>query len=398
MQVEVIEGYKFRLDPTRTQAAALVQAAGCARWIYNWALGQKNAIYQATKELPDEERFEALDRASRFAQDRQLPILKEQFPWLNNPPSHSLQAALHHLDKAFKKFFKKTAGYPEFKRKGHHDSFTETDKACFKWNGQAILLPKIGWVNYRKSRKIAGQPKSVTIVKEGEHWYASITTKQVLEVDVPAGPPIAYDLGVAISIATSEREALHLPVMTKEEEKFLASLQRAVARKEKGSKRRQKAVKRFARFHACITNRVNDARNRFTTDLAKNHCIVIGENLPVCNMTRSAKGTAENPGSNVKQKAKLNKVITRQGWGMTQRQLDYKCRKHGGVHIKVNPRGSSQRCPHCQHQDAENRRSQALFLCANCGYTENADFNATDNLKEEGLRAAAQLGIYLKAA
>lgn len=108
------------------------------------------------------------------------------------------------------------------------------------------------------------------------------------------------------------------------------------------------------------------------------------EELQIRNMSASANGTIEEPGRNVKAKSGLNKSILDQGWHEFRRQLDYKLFWRGGMLVEVNPRHTSQRCSCCGHTVKENRTSQALFRCQACGYEENADINAANNILTVG--------------
>jgi putative transposase len=109
-------------------------------------------------------------------------------------------------------------------------------------------------------------------------------------------------------------------------------------------------------------------------------------------MSKSAKGTVENPGKNVKQKSGLNRAILDQGWSEFIRQLEYKLAWNGGQLIQINPRNTSLKCPKCNYISAENRKTQAVFQCQqiSCNYTENADFVGSLNIREAGL---ALLGL-----
>ena len=201
------------------------------------------------------------------------------------------------------------------------------------------------------SRKVEGKLLNLTVTKDGGDWFVSITTRVTWKVEPPTGPPIAFDLGIAKSLAFSDRTEVHLPVATPKELRQKGRLQRAIARKQKGSKRRKKAVARLGNHERHICQRVNDSRHKITSSRANNHSLVIGEALRTCNMTRSAKGTLDEPGTNVRQKAGLNRGILAQGWGITRRQFAYKCRWRGGHYIEVDPRGTSQRCNECDHEE-----------------------------------------------
>ena len=109
------------------------------------------------------------------------------------------------------------------------------------------------------------------------------------------------------------------------------------------------------------------------------------EDLKVRNMSKSAAGTKENPGSKVKQKSGLNRTILDQAWGEWRRQLEYKQQWRGGRVLAVPPHGTSQQCPLCGHMSPCNRRTQALFLCQSCGHAANADDVSSMNILSRGI-------------
>jgi hypothetical protein len=110
-----------------------------------------------------------------------------------------------------------------------------------------------------------------------------------------------------------------------------------------------------------------------STDIAGRFDVIRVEDLKIGNMTRSARGSIERPGRNVRQKAGLNREIMRSGWGLLVRRLEDKA---PGRVEKVRPAYTSQRCSACGHIAAESRKSQALFACVAC----NADVNAARNI------------------
>ena len=97
-------------------------------------------------------------------------------------------------------------------------------------------------------------------------------------------------------------------------------------------------------------------------------------------MSASAKGTAEQPGRKVKQKAGLNRAILDQGWSMFRAMLAYKLADRGGQLVEVPAAYTSQTCPVCGNVSAANRQSQAEFVCVACGNAANADTNAAINI------------------
>ena len=122
----------------------------------------------------------------------------------------------------------------------------------------------------------------------------------------------------------------------------------------------------------CFAGRAHQA-SRTLADTA--HTVVV-EDLNTKDMTASAKGTKEEPGTNVKAKAGLNRAILASGWGQLERKLAYKA----GHVVKVDPAYTSQTCSRCGHVGKANRPSQAVFACQACGWALNADHNAAINI------------------
>ena len=124
--------------------------------------------------------------------------------------------------------------------------------------------------------------------------------------------------------------------------------------------------------------------HKTTTTIAKNHGLVVLEDLRVKVMSKSAKGRIDNPGRNIRRKAGLNRGILDAGWGEFRRQLEYKVGWANGVLIAVDPKNTSRRCPVCGYTAKENRMTQAGFVCVRCGHADDADVNAAINILRAG--------------
>jgi putative transposase len=140
-----------------------------------------------------------------------------------------------------------------------------------------------------------------------------------------------------------------------------------------------------ARFQAKLARRRKDAAHKATTRIAKNHGIIVVEDLKVRNMVASARGTVESPGRNVRQKAGLNRSLLDVAPAEIRRMLAYKAAWFGGRVIAVPPAYTSQSCNTCGHVDRGNRLSQARFVCLACGHVANADVNAARNILDLGI-------------
>lgn len=169
----------------------------------------------------------------------------------------------------------------------------------------------------------------------------------------------------------------------------LAKEQRKLSRKVKFSSNWHKQKDAVTRLHIRIANARNDYLHKLSAAISKNHALVVLEDLKVSNMSASAKGTIDCHGRNVKQKAGLNKSILDQGWFEFRRQLDYKLFWRGGMLITVPPQYTSQKCPICQFVSSDNRKSQTVFRCVDCGYTNNADHVAAINILAAGHAVSA---------
>ena len=154
--------------------------------------------------------------------------------------------------------------------------------------------------------------------------------------------------------------------------------------KHKFSNNWKKAKANVQKIHARIGNARRDYLHKATTTISKNHAMVCIEDLQVRNMSKSAAGTTETPGKNVRAKSGLNKAILNKGWFEFRRQLDYKLAWNGGQLVAVSPRNTSRTCPCCGHVAKDNRLSQARFERVECGFEENADLVGAINALRAG--------------
>lgn len=297
-----------------------------------------------------------------------------------------MQQTLKFLDKAIKEAFdkKNQKRFPRFKKKGKStDSFRYPQG--FKLDGNRIFLPKIGWVRFIKSREIEGSLRNVTVSRRGDHWYVSIQTeREIAEPIHPSVSSVGIDLGVTRFATLSDGSFLEPLNSFKKLEKKLAKEQRRLARKKKLSTNWKKQKRKLTRLHIRIADARNDYLHKSSATISKNHAIVYVEDLKIRNMSKSAAGTTEAPGKNVRAKSGLNRVILDQGWFEFRRQLEYKLAWAGGWLVKVPPQNTSRTCPECGCIAKDNRKTQAAFRCVECGFKENADHVGAINIKRAG--------------
>ena len=377
-----LQAFKFELMPTGEQARKMRQFAGACRFVYNKAL----ALQQENREAGGKF-IGYVGMAKHLTAWRN----SRETPWLKDAPVHTSQCALKDLDRAFDNFFEKRTDFPRFKRKGMRDSFRYPDAKQIRLdreNGR-ISLPKLGYIRYRNSRMVPGEVRSATVSLRAGKWYVSILTKREVEQPVPHGPAVGIDVGVARFATLSDGTFIAPLSSFRKHEQRLGKYQRRMARKVKGSSNWKKAKARVQRIHAHIANARNDFLHKASNTISKNHAMIAVEDLQVRNMSRSAKGSAETPGRNVRAKSGLNKSILDQGWFEFRRQLEYKTAWRGGFFAAVPPQNTSRTCPCCSHISADNRRTQALFACIRCGHEANADHVGAINVLERGQRLLA---------
>ena len=373
-----LQAFKFELKTTLKQGRLFARFSGCARFVYNKALEMQIELRENGKNHLG---YAAL--CKKLTDWRHDP----QMAWLAAAPTHPLQQALKDLEKAYTNYFSKRAQYPRFKKRGRRESFRYPDPKQIKLDqgNSRISLPKLGWIRYRNSRAVQGTVKNVTVSFRTGKWFIAIQTEREVEVATPEGEAIGIDMGIARFATISDGTYVEPLNSFRRHEAALRRAQKAMSRKEKFSNNWIKAIAKVQRIQTRITNVRKDYLHKLSTKISKNHAIVCVEKLQVGNMSRSAAGTVETPGKNVRAKSGLNKSILDQGWYEFRRQLDYKLAWNGGWLELVPPQNTSRTCPACSHVSAENRQTQAEFRCVQCGFEGNADVVGATNILRAGL-------------
>jgi putative transposase len=378
-----LQAYKYELMPNGDQQRDMRRFAGACRFVFNKALALQKENHEAGNKFIGYVATARLLTGWRNGVDT---------PWLKDAPCHPLQHALKDLEKAYKNFFAKRADFPRFKRKGSGDSFRYPDPKQIKLDqvNSRLFLPKLGWLRYRNSRDVLGELRNVTVSQSGGKWFVSIQTQREVEQPVHAATSIVgIDVGIARFATLSDGSFIEQLNTFRKHQIRLAKDQRRMTRKTKFSNNWKKVKARVQKIHARIGNVRRDFLHKATTTISKNHAMVCIEDLQVRNMSRSAAGSAEQPGRNVRAKSGLNKAILDQGWFEFRRQLEYKQTWLGGEVLAVPPCNTSRTCPACGHVSAENRKTQARFACVECGYENNADLVGAINVLERGHRLLA---------
>jgi putative transposase len=366
---------RYRLLPTPAQEPVLRDHCGHARYVWNLAVEQHGHWRPGRAGAP-----------GYLEQCRQLTEARAEYPWLAAGSQTVQQQALRDFAQAMAGFDPgNPAGRPSWRKAGRDEGFRITGRCGRQWDvhrvsrhvGQ-VWVPKAGWVKFRWSCAVPPGVKSyrVTMDRAGR-WHVALAA---VPEPVPApgtGEAVGIDRGVVVSAALSTGELLHCPGLTARERTRLRRLQRKLARATRGSNRRTRVKHAIARLRARETDRRKDWAEKTSTDIARRFDVIRVEDLQIGSMTRSAKGTRENPGRNVRAKAGLNRGILRSGWGLLVRRLQDKA---PGRVEKIKPALTSQRCSACGQVDRDSRESQAVFRCTACGFAGHADVNAAINI------------------
>ena len=376
------KAFKYKLKTTAEIEQKYSMMAGCCRLVWNKALAQN--LFRLENKQPLIWYNEAAFWLKLWKSSEELNFLKQSH-------SQPLQQTLKNLERAFKDAFDKNQPLkriPKFKKKGQHDSFRYPQG--FKINGNRIFLPKIGWVGFFNSKKIIGKPKNITVTKESDGWYASIQVEiEHQEQSHPSTSIVGCDLGIKRFITLSNNTFYEPLNSFKKYQQQLAKAQRKLKNKTKFSTNWKKQQKKIGKIHHKIANCRKDRLHWISNKISKNHAFIVLEDLKVKNMSRSAKGTIDKPGKNVKAKSGLNKSILDQGWSMFVDMLKYKQEWRNGEMLLVPPHHTSQTCPSCDHKSKDNRKTQSHFECVECGFKNNADYVGAINVLARGHRVLA---------
>ncbi|MFF5130069.1 RNA-guided endonuclease InsQ/TnpB family protein [Streptomyces syringium] len=289
------------------------------------------------------------------------------------------------------------------KKRGHRLSIpfpgqaVEVRKLNRKW--AEVRIPKLGWLRFRLSRAVGGSIRNATISRDGNGWHVSFGVHSGRKPDAPNGlPACGVDFGVTSSAYVSTETAPRLmpPSLTESEKARLKHLEQKKARQVtyakkrnggKYSRRLRRTLGQIGKLKSRQANRRQDFTHKLTTDLAKNHGLIGIEDLRVKNMTKSAKGTVEMPGKNVRAKAGLNRSVLDNIPGERRRQLEYKSRLYGSELRAVPPFHTSQTCADCGVVDPGSRKGCGrLFACVHCGHEDDADHNASMEIEARARR------------
>lgn len=374
----MLSAYEYRAYPSMGQRNVFSQHFGCVRKVYNLFLGEHKQAYE-TEKTP----------WNRYMYQAKLPELKQQFPYLKDINSQSLQVAVQNLDKGYKSFFARRAKHPRFKSKHHKQSFCVPQNTKVDFERGLVFIPKLKTgIRCKLHRKFEGIIKQATIsMTQGGEYYISILVEtpdivEQMQQTLDAATAIGIDVGLLSFLTLSDGTKVDNPRWFKQSEKKLARLQRKLSKRIKCSKNRNKQRIKVATQHRKVSNQRKDFQHKLSRKLVDDSQVsmIFVEDLNVRGMLKNRT---------------LAKHISSVAWGQFLRFLEYKAHRAGKFFGKIGRfEPSSKMCHVCGHINHDLDLSERTWQCPHCLSTLDRDINAAINIRNIGLHTAGIAGIH----
>ena len=363
MQKEITKAYKYRIYPNKQQEEMLLKHFGCSRFVYNKFLFDRQEQYRLTGKSDN-----------YYKQSKLLTELKkdENFKWLKEVNSQTLQQSLRHLETAYTNFFRGRSGLPKFKKKSNRDSFTVPQSIVFE--NSRIYIPKCReGIKVKEHRPLQGIILFATFSKTPTNkYYVSITVKQDYNSKQHTNKEVGIDLGIKDLVITSSGQKFQNNKFTEKYAKKLRRAQQHLARKTKGSRRYENQRLKVALIYEKIANCRSDVLHKITHKLVMENDAVYMENLNISGMLKNNK---------------LSKAISDCSWFEFSRQLQYKGEWDDTYIHEINRfYPSSKTCHSCGYIMGKMPLDIRKWTCPNCKIEHDRDVNAAINILLEGKR------------
>jgi putative transposase len=359
---------EFRLYPTGLQRARLEYYLDVGRSLFNDALEQRKASYEADK-----------SSLSFYTQCAELAIFRSMSSVLTGVPSSVERDALRRLDFAFKNFFRRVqegaakAGFPRFKTWRRWNSFSIPEPGRCVRGGRVYVSGMKGTIRARNIQYVEGKAKYLRVVRRAGKWFAqlAIDDGKPLPPPVPIFSCVGIDVGLNVFATMSNGDVVENPRFARKAERKIAHAQRTVARRVSGSRGRSKAVVCLQRLHERVANLRSNFTHHASKEIVSKHQFIAVEDLNIANMARGW----------------LSKSIVDAAWGQFMQRLAYKAEEAGCTFVRVNPNGTSQECSQCGTVVQKNIGVR-VHSCPLCGLTIDRDLNAARNVLQRALKEA----------
>lgn len=373
----MLKAYKYRLYPTEQQALKINRNIGCVRFVYNWALSTKMETW-----VTHQENLSQYDLSAKLTQLKR----EDKTRWLRQSDSQSLQQALVDLDVAYTKFFREKKGFPKFKKKhGNKQSFRCTQSLDIDWDTSRLFIPKFKQgIKLAVDRQFDGKIKSVTISKTKTNEYYTSVLVEILEQPIQPKAikektTLGIDVGISSYLTLSTGTKISNPRHYSKYEKQLKKAAKQHARKQNGSKNREKARIKLAKIHQRIARNRHDFLHKLTYQLTHENQVqtLILEDLNVAGMMKNHN---------------LANAISDCSWSTFLQYLTYKCEWYGINLLKIGRfEPSSKLCNECGVINQNLTLADRTWKCV-CGTVHDRDVNAAINIKKIGLLVENKIG------
>ena len=370
----MLRTFRYRLYPNHTQRAMIRKTIDACRFVYNWALETMKTTHETEGTT-----------LNWFDLNNRLIKLKQDYPFLKEAYSQSLQQAIKRLHLAFQHFFRRVAqgkekpGYPKFKRrKASRQSFDVPQFFMVDFVSRRVNLPKIGAVKTIFHRRLTGTPRTCSIISTltGKFFISIVVDdgkRQPPKLQVTSQKSVGIDVGLATYITVSTGETVGNPRHLRNALNRLQCLHRRLSKKVKGSQNREKARRRLARCYERVVNQRADFQHKLSTRLIRENQAIMVESLNVSGMM---------------QNRHLAKSIADAAWSQFLEMLRYKAEWYGVTLIEVGRfMPTSKRCHECGYIKNGLSLANRVWVCPTCGKSLNRDLNAARNIKLMGLRS-----------
>lgn len=365
----MLKAYKYRLFPNKGQEILLNKHFGCARFVYNWALGEKIKAYQKDK-----------TNLSRYELQARLPMMKkqEEYSWLKEVNSLAIQSKLEDLDKAYVSFYKEKNSYPNFKSKKNKQSFRVPQNTKVDWDNKKVIIPKfLEGIKFDCHQKFNGKISSSYVSKTKiNKYYISILVedgkKAPNKPKIKEKTTIGIDLGITNFVTMSNGEKIENPRHLTKVLKRLARENRKHSRKTKGGKNKEKQRIKLAKVYEKVTNSRKDFHHKLSKILTNDNQVetIVVETLSIKNMLKNKN---------------LSRNIQDCSWYQFQTFLKYKCDWYGRNYVQIGRFEPSSKLCTCGNVNHNLKLKDRTWICSVCKTKHDRDILASNNIKQIGL-------------
>ncbi|MCK9868204.1 transposase [Nocardiopsis dassonvillei] len=368
----VKRAFRYRFYPSDVQAVELSRTFGCVRLVYNRALAERTAAWNA-----EQRRLSYTDSSAALTAWKRT----QELSFLTEVSSVPLQQTLRHLHTAFRNFFDRRAKYPRFKSKKMSRASAEYTRSAFRYrDGQLTLAKMAEPLNIVWSRPLpeGARPSTVTVSRDAAgRWFVSLLCEDTITPAPATRDAVGVDAGITSVVTLSTGEKAANPRHERRDRARLAKAQRALSRKQPGSANRDRARRKVARVCARITDRRRDFLHKLSTRLVRENQAVVIEDLAVRNLVKNRR---------------LARAISDVAWRELRSMLEYKCAWYGRDLVVVDrffPSSKLCSTPGCGHIQASLPLRVRTWTCPRCGVAHDRDVNAALNLEAAGLAVVA---------